>query len=157
MKIKTTLLKVVTFLFDCFTILFGFMLTIGIITSIQDGSIFTLQIITSIALYLACLIVLSISYYFYRIFNLMDSHNFFSELSLHFVKSVRYLFIILFIALLGTLPLIYYSADHSDSPGVMLIALAIIFVPLAIAAFVSVMEKVLINSIQFKKENDLTI
>lgn len=157
MKIKTTLLKVVTLLLDCFTVLFGFMLIVGIITSIHDGSIFTLQITTSIALYLACLVVLGISYYFYRIFNLMDTHKFFSELSLHFVKTVRYLFITLFIVLLGTLPFIYYSADHSDSPGVLLIALAVIFVPLAIAAFVSVMEKVLINSIQFKKENDLTI
>ena len=157
MKIKTTLLKVVTALIDCFTILFGFMLTVGIISSIHEQTIFTLQITTSISLYLACVVVLAISYCFYRIFNLMDRHDFFSELSLHFVKSVRYLFIILFIVLLGTLPFIYYSADHSDSPGVLLIAVAVIFVPLAIAAFVSVMEKVLINSIQFKKENDLTI
>lgn len=87
----------------------------------------------------------------------MDKHDFFSDISLHFVKMVHYLFILLFIVLLGILPFIYYSADHSDSPGVMLIALAFIFVPLAIAAFISVMEKILGNAIQFKKENDLTI
>lgn len=157
MPIKTTLLKVVTSCIDTFVLLFSFMLTMGLITSAHEGSIFFLQITTSIALYLTCILVLFISLYLFKIFNLIDHHHFFTHKALHFVRVVRYLFIFTSVALAGVLPFVYYSADHSDSPGVLVIASAFILVPLAIAAFISVMEKILINSIQFKQENELTI
>lgn len=157
MKIKTTLLKLVTLGIDAFTLLFGFMLTMGLTSSIREHSIFFLQITTSIALYLTCLLVLTISYFLFQIFHLIDTHNFFTTTALHLVKIVRYLFITTSVALAGILPFVYYSADHADAPGVIFIALAFVLVPLAIAAFISVMEKILINSIQFKQENELTI
>lgn len=76
---------------------------------------------------------------------------------MHFVRVVRYLFITASITLMGTLPFVYYNADKGDAPGLIFIALAFVLVPLAIAAFISVMEKILINSIKFKQENELTI
>lgn len=157
MKIKTTLLKLVTAGIDAFVLLFSFMLMIGLTSSVRDHSIFFLQITTSIALYATCLVILVISYYLFRIFHLIDNHTFFTQQALHFVKTVRYLFITASVTLAGILPFVYYSAKHSDSPGVMFIAFAFVLVPLAIAAFISVMEKILINSIKFKQENELTI
>lgn len=157
MKIKTTLLKLVTAGIDAFVLLFSFMLMIGLTSSVRDHSIFFLQITTSIALYATCLVILVISYYLFRIFHLIDNHTFFTQQALHFVKTVRYLFITASVTLAGILPFVYYSAKHSDSPGVMFIAFAFVLVPIAIAAFISVMEKILINSIKFKQENELTI
>ena len=70
---------------------------------------------------------------------------------------VRYLFIACSVVLLAILPIAYQAADIDDAPGLIIVALGFIFVPSAIAAFISVMEKILINSIQFKQENELTI
>ncbi|KRK78326.1 hypothetical protein FC67_GL000895 [Companilactobacillus alimentarius DSM 20249] len=70
---------------------------------------------------------------------------------------IRYLFIAVFVVLLGIMPFVYYLADQGDAPGLILIVGAVIFLPLAIAAFVSAMEQILVNSIKMKDENDLTI
>jgi Protein of unknown function (DUF3036). len=157
MKIKTTLLKLVTAGIDAFLLLFAFMLTMGLTSSVHEHSLFFLQITTSIALYATCLVVFVISFYLFRIFHLIDQRNFFTQTALHFVRVVRYLFITASITLMGILPFVYYNADKGDAPGLIFIALAFVLVPLAIAAFISVMEKILINSIKFKQENELTI
>ncbi|MQS75407.1 DUF2975 domain-containing protein [Companilactobacillus halodurans] len=157
MQIKTTLLKLVTLIIDGFTLLFAFMLMMGLINSFQTHSLFKLQIMTSVFLYIACLIILFISHYLYRIFHLIDIHDFFSPKALRFVKNVRYLFTLLFLAIMGIMPFVYHSADLGDAPGLIVITLAIAFIPLAIAAFISAMEKILINSSKFKQENELTI
>lgn len=157
MKIKTTLLKIVTLIIDAFVAFFAFTLTMDLISSIRDHSIFGLQISTIISLYLAVLVILGISFCFFKIFRLIDTHKFFTTTALKLVKTIRYLFITGTVVLMGILPFVYYTADQADAPGIIIIALGIIFIPLAIAAFISVMEKILINSIQFKQENELTI
>lgn len=157
MNIRTTPLKLVTIMIDFFVIFFGFALTMGLTSSAKNQSLFTLQITTSISLYLACTLIFAISFYLFRIFHLIDIHNFFSDSALIFVKTVRYLFIALFIVLLGIMPFVYYTADHGDAPGLIFIVMGIVFIPLAIAVFISAMEKILNNSINLKKENELTI
>ncbi|CAJ1190318.1 hypothetical protein CPR19088_GLDEOEPO_02083 [Companilactobacillus paralimentarius] len=157
MKIKTTLLKLVTAGIDAFVLLFSLMLILGLYTSLRDHSVVPFQITTIIALIATCLVVFVISFFLFKIFHLIDQHNFFTQQALHFVRTVRYLFITASITLAGILPFVYYSAKHGDAPGVMFIAFAFVLVPLAIAAFISVMEKILINSIKFKQENELTI
>lgn len=157
MNIKTTMLKIVTIIIDLFILLFGFMLTMGLTSSIRENSFVPFQLLTIITLYLSCAIVLGISFYLFRIFNLIDIHTFFSQKALTSVRKIRYLFIIEFLILLGNLPFIYYQADHGDAPGLIFVALAFNFIPLALTAFISAMEKILINSIKFKQENDLTI
>lgn len=157
MKIKTVLLKLVTAIIDLFVLFFGFTLTMGTISSIKEGSIFGLQILTASSLFLGCLIILGISYYLFRIFLLIDQRTFFSKIALHAVKMIRYLFIAEFVILLGIMPFVYYTADHGDAPGLIIIVGAVVFLPLAIATFVYTMEQILDNSIKMKDENDLTI
>lgn len=157
MKIKTILLKLVTGIIDLFVLFFGFILTMGIISSTKDGTIFGLQILTASSLFIGCLLILWISYYLFRIFFLIDRRNFFSRMALHAVRMIHYLFIVNFVILLGIMPFAYYSAERGDAPGLFVIVGAIVFFPLAIATFVYTMEQILVNSIKMKDENDLTI
>ncbi len=157
MTIKTTLLKVVTSIIDVFTFLFAVIFVLGLYSSISEHTVFFLQILTDIGLFSACLLIFGISFYLFRIYKLIDQHNFFSQIALHFVRTVRYLFIAISVALLLILPFIVYGVREAGAPGLLIIALAVVFLPTAIAAFISVMEKILINSINFKDENELTI
>lgn len=157
MKIKTTLLKIVTLIIDAFVLFFIVMLSMSMLNAIQDHPFDLFPTIAGSTFLIVGLLVLVISYYFFRIFKLIDNHNFFTQQALHFVKMVRYLFIACSIVLLAILPIAYQAADIDDAPGLIIVALGFIFFPSAIAAFISVMEKILINSIQFKQENELTI
>ncbi|MFC6176490.1 DUF2975 domain-containing protein [Companilactobacillus huachuanensis] len=157
MQIKTTLLKIVTAGIDAFLLLFCFMLTLGLFSSIQSHSMVHFQLLTIISLYVTCLVVFVISFYLFRIFRLIDKHDFFTKKALHFVRIVRYLFTAASVTLAGILPFIVITAHQGGAPGIILLALAFVLFPLAISAFVSVMEKILINSIKFKQENELTI
>lgn len=157
MKIKTTLLKLVTAVIDLIFLMFGFILLTLLFLSIRRHTIFGLQLMMILSFLIGCLLILVISYYLYKIFFLIDKHNFFSITALHSVRMIRYLFIAVFVVLLGIMPFVYYLADQGDAPGLILIVGAVIFLPLAIAAFVSAMEQILVNSIKMKDENDLTI
>lgn len=157
MKIKTTFLKIVTAILDIFLLFFVYALAWGTYSSIVDHSVVHLQLLSVGFLFAAALVAFGISYYLFRIFFLMDRQQFFTKSSLHSVKMIRNLFVILFFALSGIMPYIYYSADRGDAPGMIIIVGAVVFVPLAIAAFVSAMEQILIKAINMKDENDLTI
>lgn len=157
MKIKTTLLKLVTAILDLFIAFFVYALCWGTISSIVEDSVFSLQLMSSIFLFIGALIAFGISFYLFKIFRLMDRQQFFTQVSLHAVKMIRNLFVVEFFALLGIMPFVYYSADQGDSPGMIIIVGAIVFLPLAISAFISAMEQILIKAINMKTENDLTI
>lgn len=157
MKIKTIFLKVVTAILDFFTLFFVYALGWGAYSSIVDKSIFDLQMISTGFLFLAALLVFVISYYLFKIFYLMDKQRFFTQTSLRAVKMIRNLFIAEFFVLLGIMPFVYYSADRGDAPGLIIIIGAVVFLPLAISAFISAMQQILIKAINMKDENDLTI
>lgn len=53
--------------------------------------------------------------------------------------------------------MVYRIADVEDAPGVVIIGLGIIAVPLALSVFVATIEKLLESVIQIKHENDLTV
>ncbi|WP_164507115.1 DUF2975 domain-containing protein [Companilactobacillus furfuricola] len=157
MKINTTFLKIVTAILDLFVLFFVFILGWGVISSIIKGSVFKLQLITAGFLFIGALIVFVISYYLFKVFHLMDKQQFFTQTSLHAVKMIRNLFIGEFVDLLGIMPFVYYLADDGDAPGIIIIVGAVVFLPLAISAFISAMQQILIKAINMKAENDLTI
>jgi len=55
------------------------------------------------------------------------------------------------------MPYIFYVADQDDAPGVIAIALSIIFLSLVICAFASVIQKLVQYAVEIKSENDLTV
>jgi MFS family permease len=54
-------------------------------------------------------------------------------------------------------PYIFYAADRDDAPGVLLVALIIVFASFVIAVFAAVLQKLIQNALDIKTENDLTV
>lgn len=54
-------------------------------------------------------------------------------------------------------PFIYTVAERDDAPGVILINLILIAAPLIVGVFSWILQKLLLNAIGYKAENDLTI
>lgn len=157
MKIKTTFLKLILVGFALFIFFLCFLLTIGMVFSINEHTIFLEQIIASMSLYLSAIASLAILYNMYRILQLIDKNAAFSNLSLKYVKSIFRLTIMEFVVLLGILPFFMYVANHDDAPGFMIISFGILMIPLAVATLISILEKLLVNAIELKDDNELTI
>jgi hypothetical protein len=55
------------------------------------------------------------------------------------------------------MPYIFNVADKDDAPGVVAMALVIIFASLVIGVFAAVLQKLLQSVVAIKSENDLTV
>lgn len=157
MKIKTTFLKIALGGMALFILFVGLLVTMGALSSYFNHDLFLEQIIAYIALYIAAFLALAVIIFIYRMLRLIDKDQPFTTEALQIVSGVKKLIIGLFVALLGILPMFYYIADNGDAPGVMIIGLGIVSLPLAVAIFVATMEKLLMRVIQIKQENDLTV
>lgn len=157
MKAKTTFLKFILAGLVAFILFLSFLLTMGLLFSINEHSVFPEQVLASISLYLSAIASLLIIYYMYRLLRLVDKDTAFSALSLFYVHVIFRLALMEFIVLVGTLPFVYFLADNDDAPGVMIIGLGILIIPLAVATFISIIEKLLKNAIELKLDNELTI
>ncbi|MEX1551316.1 DUF2975 domain-containing protein [Enterococcus sp. C50] len=157
MKPKTTFLKFILAGLVAFILFLSFLLTMGLLFSINEHSVFPEQVLASISLYLSAIASLLIIYYMYRMLSLVDNDRAFSAMSLIYVRAIFRLTIMEFIVLIGTVPFVYYIADNDDAPGVMIIGLGMLIIPLAVATFVSIIEKLLKNAIELKLDYELTI
>lgn len=157
MKPKTTFLKFILVGLVAFILFLSFLLTMGLLFSINEHSVFPEQVLASISLYLSAIASLLIIYYMYRMLSLVDNDRAFSVMSLIYVRAIFRLTIMEFIVLIGTVPFVYYIADNDDAPGVMIIGLGMLIIPLAVATFVSIIEKLLKNAIELKLDYELTI
>lgn len=92
-----------------------------------------------------------------RLLRLIDKNTAFSELSVKALKRIKYCAISITVLYVVAMPIIFQVADKDDAPGVVAIALVIIFASIVVAAFAAVLQKVLKNAIAIKFENDLTV
>jgi hypothetical protein len=87
----------------------------------------------------------------------IDKNRAFSAKSVRALQNIRNCgFIISGLFALGT-PYIFYAADQDDAPGVLLLALVIVFTAFVIAVFAAVLQKLIQNALDLKTENDLTV
>lgn len=92
-----------------------------------------------------------------KLLSSIDENRAFSGLSVRALGAIK-LYALVIAALYGLgLPYIYYAADRDDAPGVIVIALVVIFGSLVITGFAAVLQLLLKSAIQIKKENDLTV
>lgn len=96
-------------------------------------------------------------YQILKLLNLIDNNKVFTNLSVKALKYIKYCAISIGSLYAVGLPYIFMLAEQDDAPGVALIGLIFTFVPLIIASFTSVLEKMLHNAITIKSENDLTV
>lgn len=92
-----------------------------------------------------------------KILDYIDANNAFSIESVKAFKNIKNCGIIIGIIFVLALPFIYRAADMDDAPGVMLLGLVIVGASFVIAAFSSLLQKLVQNAVDIKTENDLTV
>jgi hypothetical protein len=92
-----------------------------------------------------------------KLLGYIDSNNAFSTLSAQALRRIKYCGITISALYIIGMPFIFNVADKDDAPGVVAIALIIIFASFVIATFAGVLQKLLENVIALKSENDLTV
>lgn len=93
----------------------------------------------------------------FRLLNYIDHNKMFTELSIKALCNIQYCaFVIGGVYAVG-LPLIYHLAQHDDAPGLVVIGMIFTGVPLVIAVFAGVVQRLLRKVIDMKSENDLTV
>lgn len=92
-----------------------------------------------------------------KLLSYIDRNKAFSPLSVKALKNIKYCGVAISGLYTLGLPYIFYVADKDDAPGVVAIAFVIIFASFVIAVFAAVLQSLLQNAIDIKKENDLTV
>jgi hypothetical protein len=87
----------------------------------------------------------------------IDKNTAFSELSVNALRHIKYCGLAISALYTLGMPYIFYAADRDDAPGVVAIALIIIFASFVIAVFAGLLQKLLRSAIDIKSENDLTV
>ena len=81
----------------------------------------------------------------------------FSFLSVKAIRNIKNSAFTISVLYAVGMPYIIYVADKDDAPGAVAMGLVFIFAPLVVGVFAAVLEKLLQNAIDLKKENDLTV
>lgn len=92
-----------------------------------------------------------------KLLNYIDKKKAFSELSVESLRSIKYCAAMIALIYAAGLPYIYRVADLDDAPGVVAIALVIIFASVIISAFAALLQKLLREALDIKSENELTV
>ncbi len=96
-------------------------------------------------------------YQAFKLLNYVDNNTAFSELSIKALKNIKYSVLIISILYAIAMPVVYLVAEKDDAPGLIVIGMMFVTAPIVIAVFTAVLQKLLQNAIDIKKENDLTV
>lgn len=101
--------------------------------------------------------LLYIFYQAFHLLNIIDKNLSLTQESVGALKIIKACsFLISLMYLIGS-PLIFNVAERDDAPGVVLINLILIIGPFSVGVFAYILQKLLINTIEYKSENELTI
>ncbi|TGG87516.1 DUF2975 domain-containing protein [Geotoga petraea] len=92
-----------------------------------------------------------------KLLNLIDQNKAFSELAVKNLKNIKICAFTISGLYVGAMPFFYLLGELDDAPGAILMGFMFFFAPLVIAFFASVLEKLLQQAIDIKKDNELTI
>lgn len=92
-----------------------------------------------------------------KLLSYVEKNKAFSNLSVKALGVIKLCAIIIAVLYSLGMPYIYYAADRDDAPGVIVIGLLVVFGSLVVAGFAAVLQLLLKNAIEMKKENDLTV
>ncbi|MCZ2259772.1 DUF2975 domain-containing protein [Sporosarcina sp. G11-34] len=103
-----------------------------------------------------------IPFYFalYQTFNLLsyiDKNHAFSELSVRALKKIKYCAVAITGLYVVALPFVFIMAEIDDAPGLVIVGMIPIFGSVVIAVFAAVIQRLLLEAINIKTENDLTV
>lgn len=96
-------------------------------------------------------------YQTFRLLNYIDKKQVFSEWSVKSLKNIKLCAMIISGLYVVVLPFIFGLAELDDAPGLILVGMIPIFASLVIAVFAAVLQRLLQEAIDLKKENDLIV
>ena len=146
MKLKTLLLKFVVLGISAVFILFGILFYTQIATS-EKGFTFDWQTTLFVSvIYFALLLGIIIAYFLLRLLKQIEENQAFSNQSLDILKKIERTILIIGFAFFGLLP-----------KCLMLVGIAVVFIPFAVYTLTSVLENLLEHAILLKTDHDLTV
>lgn len=92
-----------------------------------------------------------------KLLSYIDKNKAFSDLSVKALKNIKYCAVAISALFTAGMPYIFITADKDDAPGVIVIALVIIFASMVVAVFAALLQRLLQSAIDLKSENDLTV
>ena len=92
-----------------------------------------------------------------KLLSYIEKNHAFSDLSVKALKNIKQCAITISSLYVLEMPILLLMGDADDSPGIVAIGVVIIFASIVIAVFAAVLQKLLINAIDIKSENDLTV
>ncbi len=92
-----------------------------------------------------------------KLLNYIDQNQAFSLNSVSALKSIKYCGIAISVCYAAGIPFLFHVAELDDTPGLGLMALAFVCIPIVVATFAAVLQKLLQNGMDIKSENDLTV
>jgi hypothetical protein len=93
----------------------------------------------------------------FTLLNYIDQNKAFSDLSVKALRSIKRCATIIAILYIAGVPLLFPIAEADDAPGLLLIGMVIAAAPAVVAVFAAVLERLLQNAIEMKKEFELTV
>ncbi|QCR33087.1 DUF2975 domain-containing protein [Lysinibacillus sp. SGAir0095] len=116
-----------------------------------------IQYLVLIDLYAAAIPFYFALYQAFKLLSYIDNNKAFSQISVQALKNIKFSAISISILYIVGMPLFYLIAERDDAPGIILIAMVFVFIPLVIAVFAAVLQRLLQEAINIKSENDLTV
>jgi hypothetical protein len=100
---------------------------------------------------------LFIFYQSYLLLNLIDNNQSLTDHSVSALKTVKRTSLLISLMYLVGSPYTFIVAEKDDAPGVVVLNLLLIIGPFTVGVFASILQKLLINAIEYKSETELTI
>lgn len=92
-----------------------------------------------------------------KLLKYIDQNKAFSDLSVKALRNIKRCAGVISLLYVGGVPLLFPIADADDAPGLLIVGAVIACIPVTIAVFAAVLQKLLQNAIDIKSENDLTV
>lgn len=87
----------------------------------------------------------------------IDKNRAFSDMSVKALKIIKYCAVAMSALYMIAMPLAYIIAELDDAPGLIIISFAFACAPLVVATFAAVLQKLIQNALDMKREHDLTV
>lgn len=157
MKSKLFFIQLIVSVFCFVPLLLGTLLTIQLSTKPTNPFSNWQTTLFILVLYLILLVTLLLNFFLLRLVKTFPSKETFTKKSLKLSSKIRSCLLCISILAFGILPKFYQIADMSDSPGILLIAFVLLFIPFFIYILSSILIDLLKQAIYLKNDYDLTV
>ena len=96
-------------------------------------------------------------YQAFKLLNHIDRNQAFSDLSVKALKNIKFCALIIGGLYVVMLPFVFGVAQMDDAPGLVLVGMVPVFASFVITVFAAVLQRLLQEAIDIKKENDLIV